>query len=81
MNEPLTDSIHELAKRHRKIYRDGLDGSDPELRGVQDHIRALMQEYMPHDMVREIFDSECLGEGLDGMVIVMGSGFALTVPI
>lgn len=86
MNEVLTDSIHALAVRHRKAFRDEIGNPEPtrELTELQDQIKALLQDYMPHDMTKEIFDLEDLdmpGGGIDGMVIVMGSGFVLTVPI
>lgn len=86
MNPILTDSIHELAKRHRVAFRDEVGNPQPSraLSEVQDQIKALLQDYMPHDMAKEIFDLEDLdgpGGGIDGMVVVMGSGFVLTVPI
>ncbi len=83
MNEVLTDSIHALAVRHRKLFRDEVGNPEPtrDLSECQDQIKALLQDYMPHDMAKEIFDLEDLDADIDGMVIVMGSGFVLTVPI
>jgi hypothetical protein len=87
MNEVLTDSLHALAVRHRVAFRDCIGALDIDgelqrtLSQIQDQIRALMQDYAPHDMVKEFFDCEDLVSDIDGMVIAMGSGFVFTIPI
>lgn len=85
MNQILTDSLHALAKRHRITYRDSIgissDEADRALSELQDQIKALMMDYIPDDIVKEIFDCDDLDGGMDGMTIALGSGFVLVVPI
>lgn len=85
MNQILTDSLHELARQHRIAYRElsasEVTEADRVLSELQDQIKALMMDYCPHDIVKEIFDCEDLDGGMDGMTIALGSGFVLVVPI